>query len=172
MILQVALNRFIDDVSVLGIENCLIGKVPELFRSTKILKLSPEDISRLAGETAESSVERDRLEEKREILNAGLQDLVGLKKQRHVSGSIEKDPEEVKSRLERIVPTSPKVSVTTSVNEVSSAVNSRDEVTPSVDEDSGFHAVPRQVPWREQELQMTRDHEWNFAVATNHGDRR
>ncbi len=60
--LQVAMNRFIDDVSVLAIEDCLISEVSGLLRSSQILKMGPETISRLAGETAESSVERKRLE--------------------------------------------------------------------------------------------------------------
>ncbi|KAI5464414.1 P-loop containing nucleoside triphosphate hydrolase protein [Mariannaea sp. PMI_226] len=76
---KVAMNRFIDDISVLAIENCLIGKVSELFRPSKILEMATEDISRLAGETEESSVERKRLEDKRKILDTGLRGLKGLR---------------------------------------------------------------------------------------------
>lgn len=165
-----ALNRFIDDVSVLGIENCLVGKVPELFRSIKILDLGPEDISRLAGETEESSVERNRLEEKREILSAGLQELVGLKKQRPLSGSAEGGPEEVKSKPERVALISPRASVIISVNEGPSAVDSQDEETPSIDGDSEPHAAPRDLPWRKRMSRMARDHELTFAFQTDHGD--
>jgi hypothetical protein len=77
----VAINRFIDDVSVLAIEDCLIGKVAGLFKSTKITKMSAEQIARLAGETTESSIERNRLTEKRKILEAGLSGFKSLQKQ-------------------------------------------------------------------------------------------
>lgn len=76
------MNRFIDDVSVLAIEDCLIGKVSELFRSNQILAMNTDDIQNLAGEATESSVERKRLEEKCKILNAGLWGLQQLQKQR------------------------------------------------------------------------------------------
>lgn len=89
---EVAMNRFVDDVSVLAIEDCLIGKVSGLFRSDKVFKMSPDDISRLAGETTESSIERKRLVEKRKILDAGLRGLKGLQKQKQVARPAECDP--------------------------------------------------------------------------------
>jgi hypothetical protein len=46
--------------------------------------MSDEDISRLGGETQESSVERKRLEGKRGILETGLQGLKNLLKRRNV----------------------------------------------------------------------------------------
>ncbi|ETS74022.1 hypothetical protein PFICI_13888 [Pestalotiopsis fici W106-1] len=170
---QVALNRFIDDVSVLAIENCLVGKVSELFRSDKILNMGPEDISRLAGETTESSVERKRLVEKRKVLNAGLQELVGLKKMRQISGLAESDPEEVKRKPEKTVLNSPKASVTASVTEGSSARSSRNKATPVGDEDFEVYTVPRISPWKEPEPEPepTRDHEWDFALSTGYGAR-
>ncbi|KAH7411322.1 P-loop containing nucleoside triphosphate hydrolase protein [Cadophora sp. MPI-SDFR-AT-0126] len=79
---KVAMNRFIDDVSVLAVEDCLIGKVAGLFRSDKVVDMSSDDISRLAGETAESSVERKRLVDKRKMLDDGLRGLKGLQKQK------------------------------------------------------------------------------------------
>ena len=69
-------------MSVLAIEDRLISKLSTLFRSRKILELSTEDISRLAGETQESSLERQRLEAKRGILEAGLQGLKSLYKRK------------------------------------------------------------------------------------------
>ncbi|KAK1756313.1 hypothetical protein QBC47DRAFT_460164 [Echria macrotheca] len=72
---KVALNRFIDDVGVLAIENCLISKLPTLFRASNFPEMSGEALAHLVGETPESSLERKRLEEKREILKTGLQSL-------------------------------------------------------------------------------------------------
>lgn len=53
--------------------------------------MSEEDISRLAGETEETSVERKRLEEKRGILDKGLQELKSLLKRRNVVSSPKQD---------------------------------------------------------------------------------
>lgn len=81
---QVAVSRFIDDVSILAIEDCLISKLPTLFRSSNVLEMNDEDRSRLAGETQESSMERARLEAKRGILETGLQGLKSLHKRRNI----------------------------------------------------------------------------------------
>ena len=81
---QVAVSRFIDDMSILAIEDCLISKLSTLFRSSNVLEMSDDDISRLAGETPESSLERRRLEAKRGILETGLQSLKSLHKRRNV----------------------------------------------------------------------------------------
>ena len=78
------MSRFIDDVSVLAIEDCLISKLSTLFRSSNILEMSGQDISRLAGETPESSLERKRLEAKRGTLETGLQGLKSLYKRRNI----------------------------------------------------------------------------------------
>lgn len=80
---QVAVSRFIDDVSVLAIEDCLISKLSTLFKSSNVLEMSEQDISRLVGETPESAVERKRLEAKRGILETGLQGLKSLHKRRN-----------------------------------------------------------------------------------------
>ena len=53
--------------------------------------MSEEDISRLAGETEETSVERKRLEEKHGILKKGLQNLKGFLKRRNVVSSSTQD---------------------------------------------------------------------------------
>jgi GTP-binding protein EngB required for normal cell division len=81
---QVALRRFIDDVSVLAIENRLIDKIPTLYRSSGFPDMSDEDLSHLAGETPESSQERKRLEAKQAILRTGLQSLKSLQKRGNV----------------------------------------------------------------------------------------
>ncbi|TVY76848.1 Interferon-induced GTP-binding protein Mx3 [Fusarium oxysporum f. sp. cubense] len=83
---KVAVNRFIDDVSVLAIEDCLIGKLPSLFTSSNVAEMSDEELNFLAGETEESSAERGRLELKLGILEKGLQDLKSLYKRSTVVG--------------------------------------------------------------------------------------
>ncbi|KAL5608679.1 hypothetical protein FOVSG1_003360 [Fusarium oxysporum f. sp. vasinfectum] len=83
---KVAVNRFIDDVSVLAIEDCLIGKLPSLFTSSSVAEMSDEKLYLLAGETKKSFVERQRLELKQGILEKGLQDLKSLYKRSTVVG--------------------------------------------------------------------------------------
>lgn len=78
-------------MSTLAIENCLISKLPTLFRSSNVLEMSPEDLADLAGETPESSLERQRLEAKRKTLKTGLQSLKSLNKRRNVVDPIEQN---------------------------------------------------------------------------------
>lgn len=78
-------------MSVLAIEDCLISKLSTLLRSSNVLEMSGEDISRLAGETRESSLERKRLEAKRGILETGLQGLKSLHKRRNVVNPSKQD---------------------------------------------------------------------------------
>jgi hypothetical protein len=65
--------------------------------------MSSDDISRLAGESPESALERKRLEEKCNILNAGLKGLKGLENQRYFVHRAEETPvssEDVESNLD------------------------------------------------------------------------
>ncbi|KAJ9130478.1 p-loop containing nucleoside triphosphate hydrolase protein [Pleurostoma richardsiae] len=88
---KVAVNRFIDDVSILAIEDCLISKLSTLFRSRNVLDMSDQDISRLAEETPESFLERKRLETKRGILETGLQSLKRLHKRSNIVNPLKQD---------------------------------------------------------------------------------
>ncbi|KAI1878828.1 hypothetical protein JX265_003005 [Neoarthrinium moseri] len=162
----VALNRFIDDVSVLAIENCLIGKLTELFRPRRILKMSPEDISRLAGETAESSVERNRLFERRKILEAGLRSLNGLQKQKqfvHPAGWDPVSPEDMENKPSKPTLSSESASVASSIKGPSSVMNSQDEANPPLDGDFELADAPRNGSLMAQESHITRDEEWDLA---------
>ncbi|KAG5989778.1 hypothetical protein E4U52_005242 [Claviceps spartinae] len=46
---EVAMNKFIDDVSVLVVEQCLISKLPDLFSDDILVDFKDEEIARLAG---------------------------------------------------------------------------------------------------------------------------
>jgi hypothetical protein len=116
------MNRFIDDVSVLAIEDCLIGKVAKLFRSSQLLEMSPEDVSRLAGETEESSVERKHLIQKRKILDAGLRGLKDLQRQRQIANPAPGNLMSLadsENESDRITPGSRKASTASSIRGVS-----------------------------------------------------
>lgn len=78
-------------MSILAIEDCLISKLSTLFRSKDVVDMNPQELSHLAGETRESSLERQRLEAKRSILRTGLQSLKSLNKRRNVVNPAEPD---------------------------------------------------------------------------------
>ncbi|KAG6012454.1 hypothetical protein E4U54_007525 [Claviceps lovelessii] len=75
---KVAMKKFIDDISVLAVERCLINKLPHLFQAESVLDLKDEEVARVAGETAEAAAERDRCSEKLAILEDGRRDLIRL----------------------------------------------------------------------------------------------
>ncbi|KAH8906407.1 hypothetical protein BR93DRAFT_750456 [Coniochaeta sp. PMI_546] len=79
---KVALKKFIDDVSILAVESCLVKKLPLLFNPEKVFDMSDEEISGLVSESNSTGTERLRCTEKRDILLAGLQELRRLDRHR------------------------------------------------------------------------------------------
>jgi hypothetical protein len=76
------MKRFVDDFSVLAIEQCLVEKLPNLFMPQMVYDLTDEDVTSLAGESESATAERQRINDKFRILTAGLQDLKLLDKHR------------------------------------------------------------------------------------------
>lgn len=142
------MNRFIDDVSVLAIEDCLIGKVAKLFRSSQFLEMSPDDVSRLAGETEESSVERKHLIQKRKILDAGLRGLKDLQRQRQIANPAPGDLTSLadsENESDKITPGSGKVSIASSIRGASPTLS--------------LQEVP--------EAQEPCENDWNFTIPSD-----
>ncbi|KAG5968441.1 hypothetical protein E4U58_001864 [Claviceps cyperi] len=75
---KVAMNKFIDDVSVLAVEQCLISKLPDLFPDEILFDFKDEEIARLAGKTEAASKQRANLNQKLAILEDGRRDLMNL----------------------------------------------------------------------------------------------
>lgn len=134
---QVSVNRFIDDVSTLAIEDCLISKLSTLFRSSNVLEMSDEDISCLAGETRESSLERKRLESKRGVLETGLQGLKSLHKRRNVVSPPKQD-QVASEDLEKMPAMTPSGSEKASI-----ATNSTEEAPRAIIADEPSHSRDR-----------------------------
>ncbi|CAK7273324.1 hypothetical protein SEPCBS119000_005595 [Sporothrix epigloea] len=65
---KVALKTFVDNVSVLVVEQCLVSKLPFLFTPDTIYTIPDEDIAKLASEEKHATAERARLMEKRRCL--------------------------------------------------------------------------------------------------------
>lgn len=85
--------------------------------------MSEEDISRLAGETQQSSIERQRLDGKRETLEKGLKGLKNLVKRRNMD-KLPKQDQLVSKVSEQTLP------LTTSPSEVASIATGVEETTP------------------------------------------
>lgn len=75
---QVALKTFVDDISTLAIECCLIQKLPSVFDPALIYDLSDGQVARLASEDDASVHERTRNTEKLVVLETALHELKGL----------------------------------------------------------------------------------------------
>lgn len=69
---QVALKRFIDDVSVEVMESQLLSKLADILSAISIFDMPDETISRLAGESEDSRAERELLTRQLQVLKSGL----------------------------------------------------------------------------------------------------
>ncbi|KAM0724041.1 hypothetical protein Q7P37_000221 [Cladosporium fusiforme] len=67
---KVALKRVIDDFSTLAVEQCLVRRLPYLFRPEMIHEMSDEDVSQLASETEDTTNQRDKCLERLAVLQA------------------------------------------------------------------------------------------------------
>ena len=75
---QVASKKFIDDVSVLAFEQCLIDRLPSLFLPETIWDLTDDQVAQLAKESEALSSERIRCREKLVVLDEAKCDLKQL----------------------------------------------------------------------------------------------
>ena len=66
------MNTFIDNVSTLVVESCLVVDMTSIFSSVEVCSFSDEDLSRLAAESQESRTIRQGLKQKRDCLNNGI----------------------------------------------------------------------------------------------------
>ncbi|KAI0125683.1 P-loop containing nucleoside triphosphate hydrolase protein [Xylariales sp. AK1849] len=71
----VALKRVVDDFSDLAIEACLVGKLPALLTPERVFGLSDDEVQTIAAESGETTIERDALMEKFNVLSDGLSEL-------------------------------------------------------------------------------------------------
>lgn len=81
------MKKFIDDISVLAAEQCLISQLPSFFLSESILDFSDDELIRMANESDSASQERARCAEKLAVLEDGKSDLKRLESHRVLSPS-------------------------------------------------------------------------------------
>lgn len=75
MHLQVAIKVMVDNFAVLGIENCVLDGLFHTFSPDIVLGLDDNMVKKIAAETEETQSERARTFQKLESLEAGLQTL-------------------------------------------------------------------------------------------------
>ncbi|KIW99024.1 uncharacterized protein Z519_00687 [Cladophialophora bantiana CBS 173.52] len=71
----VARKKFVDDFSILAVENCLLDSLAVIFCPGSVALLSDETIKAIAEEDEGSRIERKRLEQRVKTLNSGLRRL-------------------------------------------------------------------------------------------------
>jgi GTPase SAR1 family protein len=69
---QIALERFVDDISVEVIETCLFQELDRIFGTMEVVRMPEETCSKIAGETEESKKRRHDLEKQLECLTKGI----------------------------------------------------------------------------------------------------
>lgn len=77
---KVALKKFVDNVSVLAVEQCLVQQLPLLFTPSTVGGLTDDEIRHLAAERPETVSARAAEEDKLRVLGQGLQELKQLGK--------------------------------------------------------------------------------------------
>lgn len=80
--IKVALKVLVDNVAVLGIEQCLLSELADIFSPRVVAELSEQTIQEIAAETEDVQAERRRLKDKLGVLEAGLKTLNRLKRHR------------------------------------------------------------------------------------------
>lgn len=68
----------VDNVAALGIEQCLLSELAEIFSPTVVLGIPEKQLQEIAAETEDSLAERKRLQKKLGALEAGLKTLKRL----------------------------------------------------------------------------------------------
>ncbi|KHO00775.1 interferon-induced GTP-binding protein Mx [Metarhizium album ARSEF 1941] len=75
---NVSLKKFIDDISTLGVECCLMQKLRTVFDPREIYKMSDAVLQQLAAEDPDEKLERSRLKEKLSVLDSCLAEVVSI----------------------------------------------------------------------------------------------
>ncbi|WPH03153.1 Hypothetical protein R9X50_00602900 [Acrodontium crateriforme] len=131
---KVAEKKFVDDVSVLAIEQQLIRKLPLLFTSEMVFNLSEREIHKIAAESDWTAVEREKCTVQLAVLQDAHSDLRRLDKHKSIAyGTVSHDLQSSTSTARPVVANS---EVTPSQSESSEVVAPNLEEYPAVDSTS------------------------------------
>ncbi|KAI0440040.1 P-loop containing nucleoside triphosphate hydrolase protein [Xylaria telfairii] len=106
---KIALEKIIDDVSVLAIERCLIQKLPNLLAAEIICHLTNSEVHSIASESDATLTERALITEKLTMFKEGLTELGRFKKQLALFKSLDEIPSKnftESTSLKHLTPTS------------------------------------------------------------------
>ncbi|KAG5928957.1 hypothetical protein E4U42_007589, partial [Claviceps africana] len=79
---QVSLQKYIDDISTLGVECCLMEKLRNVFDPLHIYNMDDDQLQHLAAENPTATQERAKLTDKMQLLHKALHELRGLSQYR------------------------------------------------------------------------------------------
>ena len=74
------MKKFIDDVCVLAVEQCILQALPSIFSVESIYEMSDEEVTSLAGEDDNAAAQRKSLSEKLSVLQEGHGQLTRLQR--------------------------------------------------------------------------------------------
>lgn len=77
---QVAMKKYVDYVSVLAIEQCLLQRLPGIFTTEGVVDMGDDEVQRIASESSDTAAERLAVKEKRQVLEVALVELKRLRK--------------------------------------------------------------------------------------------
>lgn len=72
------MKKFIDDISALGVEVCLLQKLRGIFEPRHVYEMKDDDLKALAAEDPTAKTERAKLKEKLGVLDSALYELKRL----------------------------------------------------------------------------------------------
>jgi hypothetical protein len=70
---KVAMKLIIDNIASQAVETQLVGKLGDLLSSARVIQMEPNLVSRIAAESPDNRLQRERLTRKLVILQAGLE---------------------------------------------------------------------------------------------------
>lgn len=71
MLLQIALERFIDDVTIKVVEDKLISKLDDIFSPITVCAMSDDLVHTIAGESEENRSKREQLKKQLDVFAEG-----------------------------------------------------------------------------------------------------
>ena len=81
--MQVALKTVVDNFGIFAVEECLLNKLPELFKPALVFELDDENVLEIAGESAATIAKREDLSNQEKVLE---ETMVTLRRVKTIQG--------------------------------------------------------------------------------------
>ena len=66
------MKSFVDNVTILAVEACLIKDLGDIFRPVRVMQMTPELVEKIAAESQDNQIQREHLTRKKAVLASGL----------------------------------------------------------------------------------------------------